>query len=68
MELLYFMCCICVQISLKLSSLSTLEGGSVIQGAPDSGIQDNWLTQGNMDNTEYKVSISRDMLLQVVLY
>ena len=30
-------------------------------GAPDNGIQDNWLTQGNLDNTKYKELISRDM-------
>ena len=41
--------------------MSTLESGSVIYGAPDNGIQDTWLTQGNRDNTKYKVLISRDM-------
>jgi len=41
--------------------MSTLESGSVIYGALDNGIQVNWLTQGNMDNTKYKVLISRDM-------
>jgi hypothetical protein len=41
--------------------MSTLDSGSVIHRATDNGIQDNWLVQGNTDNTEYKVQISRDM-------